>query len=90
MEVRQRAISALKVIFHRAEFSAWSDIFSSKISTLNFDLISTSILHKARTVRKRRNKISAVEKRLALKVSSQWKKFEFNFFSIIHLNPVFK
>ena len=80
----------LKVVFHWAEFSARSDIFSSKISALNFDLISTSILPKAKTVQKRRNKMSAVEKRLALKVSSQWRKFEFNVFGIIHLNLVFK
>ena len=57
----------VKVIFHWAEYSARSDIFSSKVSSMNFDLISTSILPKSKTVRKRRNKISAVEKRLALK-----------------------
>ena len=57
----------LKAVLHWAEFSARSDIFSSKISALNFDLISTSILPKAKTVRKRRNKMSTVEKRLALK-----------------------
>ena len=57
----------LKAVFHWAEFSVRSNIFSSKISTLNFDFISTSILLKANTVRKRRNTMSAVEKRLALK-----------------------
>ena len=47
--------------------SARSDIFSSKISAPNFDFISTSILPKSKRVRKRRNKMSAAEKRLALK-----------------------
>ena len=56
-----------KAVFHQAEFSARTDIFSSKISTLNLDLISASILLKAKMVRKRRNKISGVEKHLALK-----------------------
>ena len=56
-----------KAVFHQAEFSARSDFFSSKISALNFDLISTSTLSKAKTARKRRNKMSAVKKRLALK-----------------------
>ena len=57
----------VKAVFHWAEFSAGSDFFSSKISALNFDLISTSILPKAKIVRKRRNKMSAVKKRVALK-----------------------
>ena len=52
----------LKAVFHLAEFSARSDIFSSKLSALKFDLISTSILSKAKMIRKRRNKLSAVEK----------------------------
>ena len=41
--------------------------FQLENSALNFDLISTSILPKTKTVRKRRNKMSAVEKRSALK-----------------------
>ena len=61
-------LSLLKAVFHWAEFSSRSDIFSSKISALNFDLISTSILPKAKTVPKRRNKMSAVEKRKKLLV----------------------
>ena len=36
--------------------------FSLKISALDFDLISTSIFSKAKIIRKRRNKISAVER----------------------------
>ena len=49
------------------KFSAQSDIFSSKISALNFDLFSTSIRPKAKTLRKRGNKLSSVEKLSALK-----------------------
>ena len=40
--------------------------FQLENSALNFDLISTSVFLKTKTVRKRRNKMSAVEKRLAL------------------------
>ena len=56
----RKQYETIKAIFHWAEFSARSDIFSSKISALNFYLISTSILPKAKTVRKRRNKMSAL------------------------------
>ena len=52
-----RNVHTIKAVFHWAEFSARSDIFSSKISAMNFDLISTSILPKAKMVRKRRNKM---------------------------------
>ena len=49
-----------------------SDIFSSKTFALNFALISTRILPKTKTVRKRRNNMSTVEKRLALKDVRGW------------------
>ena len=41
--------------------------FQLENPALNFNLISTSILPKTKTVRKRRNKMSAAEERLAFK-----------------------